>query len=98
MTPAALARRVHGDEGTSLIEVLLSIAIMGIGVVGVLGALATQVKGANLHRDQSDANAVLASAAERVHNAAYVTCASISGTYVTAARTAILPSDWVTKG
>ena len=87
------------EAGFSLIEVLISVAIMGIAMVAVIGALATQIKGADLHRNQSNASAVLSSAAEKIQSSGYVACdASPATTYKAAARTATLPSDWVTKG
>ena len=89
------------DAGFSLIEILISIAIMGIAMVAVLGALATQVKGAGLHRDESNAGSVVASAAEQVQAVTYAACTASTSplaSYQTAARQAALPSDWQTKG
>lgn len=90
-----------GDGGFSLVEILIAIAIMGIAMVAVLGALATQMRGADQHRDESDAGAVLASAAEKVQAATYTPCTAsttpLAG-YTTAARNATLPSDWVAEG
>jgi Tfp pilus assembly protein PilV len=88
------------EEGNSLIEVLISIAIMGITVVAILAALATQLKGTRVHRDQSNGQAVLTSASEKVQSAAFVDCNSgaPSTAYTAAARTATLPNDWVSQG
>jgi prepilin-type N-terminal cleavage/methylation domain-containing protein len=87
------------ESGFSLIEVLISIVIMGITMTALLGAFATQIKGAGLHRDESNAGAVLTSAAEKIQAAAYLACeATPLNSYRTAARTVLLPNDWTTKG
>lgn len=92
----------HQDDGNSLIEVLISIAIMGITVVAILAALATQLKGTRVHRDQSNGQAVLTSASEKVQSTAFIDCnpapSAPATAYTNAARTAILPNDWVSQG
>lgn len=91
--------RQKPDAGVSLIEVLIALAIMGIAVVGILGALVTQLSGGRVHRDQANAATVVSSAAERVKAAGYVSaCGSAPAAYLTAARQASLPSDWIEKG
>lgn len=90
----------HKDAGFSLVEVLIAVAIMGIAMVAVLGALGTQISGVRVHRNQSDANTVVVSAAERVKDpslAAYAPC-SDGSTYATVARAVTPPADWTARG
>jgi prepilin-type N-terminal cleavage/methylation domain-containing protein len=92
-------------DGFSLIEVLIAVAIMGIAVVAVLGAIGTQIKGVAVHRSQSNAAAVLGSAVELLKgNVAYKDCAAVSppnagySAYLNAAQTAVVPADWASQG
>lgn len=87
------------DEGTSLVEVLIALAIMGIASTAILGALATQLAGTRAHRDQSNAATVVTSAAEQVKLASYDhSCGtSAASSYTVAARSVALPSDWTAK-
>lgn len=86
------------DAGSSLVEVLLSVAIMGIASTAILGALGTQIAGTGVHRDRVNAAAVASSAAERVKAVEYeASCTADTLTdYQDAARQATLPSDWAT--
>lgn len=94
-------RAAPADEGFSLVEVLISIAIMGLAVTAVLGAFATQVAGGRAHRDQSNASTVVTTVAEAVKAATYnATCDAVASqaAYRAAAQSIALPSDWVAKG
>lgn len=86
------------DGGLSLIEVLIAIVIMGIAMAAILGAIGTQIRGADAHRDQSNAQVVLTSAAERVKAVLYSACGAAATSYATAARGVTPPSDWVSTG
>ena len=83
------------QDGFSLIEVLIAVAILGLGFTALLGALGVAFSGSNSYRGQSDAKTVVISAAERVKQAAYVDCATASS-YVNAARLVgtDFPSSW----
>jgi hypothetical protein len=63
-------RRFLSDErseaGETLIEVLMSSALLGVVVVAVIGGIITMLLGSTLHREQTDANAALVSALEQV--------------------------------
>jgi Tfp pilus assembly protein PilV len=84
------------EAGETLIEVLMATAIMAIGVVGIVGGLATTVLGAAVHRQQANGHTVLVAAAEALKAPAVkrVPCATATeATYLAAARAA-LPSGW----
>ena len=83
-------RRPDGDTGDSLVEVLASLAVLSIGVVGLLIALATQASTTTTNRDQAQASTTLLSAAEYVKALPYAACGPSSATAVT---TAQLPRD-----
>src|SRR4051794_27215376 len=92
------------DEGFSLIEVLVAVAILGIAFVGLLTAMQISILGTDAHRKQSDAGTVLISAADLVKAATYRSnCVgssangAVQGSYTTAARTANVPSDWTSQ-
>lgn len=62
-TPRSTATR---DSGLSLIEVLVSVVLMGIGVVVVLGALGASIRGSSVHQDKIAALAALESASAAI--------------------------------
>lgn len=90
------------EAGDTLIEVLISTALLGLVVVAMIGGLATTVLGANVHRQQADANTVLVSAMERVKSSEFaysnVDCSkqptARRDAYEARARAGSLPSGW----
>ena len=62
----ASARRHERDTGFTLVEVMIATVIFGLAVAAILGALFSLVKSSALHKRQSQANAVLASAAAAI--------------------------------
>lgn len=52
------------DSGTSLVEILVSIVLIGTAVVSTLGALRISVIGGTVHRDHANAHAWLQSASD----------------------------------
>ena len=84
-----------GDAGESLLEVILSIALMGLAFAAILGGMQMGLSGARVHRSQATAGTVLVSAVENVKSqAAYTPCAvENEATYLTQARAA-LPGGW----
>ena len=74
LAPATSAGR--GQEGTTLVEVLVAVAILGIAFVAVLGGMATSIMSSDIHRKQADSMAVLTRYAEVVKAAGYTACAS----------------------
>jgi len=57
------------DSGETLIELLMSIAIMGIAMVAVMGAMSTGVLTSDVHRKQAVAGTAVDSYAESVKQA-----------------------------
>ena len=89
--------RVSGDDGYTLVEVLVAIVIMGVAFVSLLGALRMSIIGSDYHKQQSQVEAVLGSAAENVKAVAHVACAQATEpTYIAAAQAAATatPPGW----
>jgi type II secretory pathway pseudopilin PulG len=68
------------DRGETLIELVVAVAIMGVVVVALLGAIATSIRMSDVHRKQARAGAFLRSYAEEIQNsvaegAGYKPCA-----------------------
>ena len=72
----------HGEEGFSLVELMVTIAIVGIAFAALLGGLMTSVIVSSHQREQATADAVARSAAEWVKvptgQNAYSPCATKS--------------------
>lgn len=64
------------DPGSTLIELVIAIALMGMVVTGVLGAMATSVTMSRMSDDQAKVEAVLGNAADRLTGYAYIPCPS----------------------
>lgn len=65
-TDAAPVVDVHGrrDSGTTLVEILVSVVLIGTVVVAMLGALRVSILGGTIHRDHANAHAWLQSASD----------------------------------
>lgn len=69
------------DEGSTLVESLVAVSIVGIAFVALVGGMYTQVQASDINRKQADAATYLASYAEAVKADPYVACAaSYAGT------------------
>jgi type II secretory pathway pseudopilin PulG len=66
-----LKLRSSADAGETLLEVVISIAIMGIAFVALLGGMLTAASMSGRHRLQSDGHLQLLSAIEQVKAAPY---------------------------
>ena len=54
------------DEGETLIEVIMAVAIMGIAVVAIVGGIATTIFMSDVHRKEATAGAYVRNYAEAV--------------------------------
>ena len=91
------AARLSGDSGTSLIEVLMAVVILGIAGAAILSGLLASVRGSDVHRKEAQAETALVSAVEAIKDPsiARVPCAGTStASYLAAARSATLPATW----
>ena len=68
--------RPRPEAGETLVEILVAIVILGVGVATLVGGLGSAIFSSSLHRNQSEIDAVLVSAAETVKGEAYATCAT----------------------
>lgn len=66
---------IRADEGTTLVEVLAAVALIGIAFLTILGGMMTSAVGSDIHRKATTADNELRALAEHVHAADYVACA-----------------------
>ena len=76
-------------DGFSLVETLLAVAILGIGVLTVVGGMMTSIRVGDLDRRQAEGQTALRAYAEAVAGDSYAACAS---SYPAAGFTA--PAGW----
>jgi Tfp pilus assembly protein PilV len=85
------------DRGETLVELLITVVIVGTAVVAVLGAVATAVGASTLDRRQVQAQVVLRTWGERiaaVDDAGYGNCRSASAVAATTPAPAPLPAGF----
>jgi type II secretory pathway pseudopilin PulG len=79
------ARRGGGspESGELLVELIITVAILGVGMVAVLGTIWTSLRVADYHRKTVNADVVVRNFAEVMQDTsgtyAYVPCATLSG-------------------
>jgi type II secretory pathway pseudopilin PulG len=77
-------RKRAGDEsGTTLVEVLVAVVILGSAVAALLGGFTTSIYSSVLHRSKAKTEVVLREYAEKLKNGGYLTCASPTPTPIT---------------
>jgi hypothetical protein len=59
-------RSAPNDEGETLLELMIAMAIMGIAVVAIVGGIATSILMSDIHRKQATAGAYVRNYAETV--------------------------------
>jgi prepilin-type N-terminal cleavage/methylation domain-containing protein len=90
----------RADDGFTLIETLIALAIMGVGMVAIMVSIGTAVTGSSVHRKQGDALTEVVSAAETLLNSRvtpYVACATTSS-YQAKLNTVAVPATWTAQG
>lgn len=70
------ARRAGCDSGTSVIEILIAVVLIGTVVVGTMATLRATVISGTIHRDHSNAHAWLQSSSDVLYAAEKTTCDS----------------------
>ncbi|MFE5862816.1 prepilin-type N-terminal cleavage/methylation domain-containing protein [Streptomyces virginiae] len=73
--PARRPRRPRGEEGETLVEVLVAVVLIGVAFVAVLGGLGTAVISSVTQQKVTGADSVVRSAAEKIISTPYVSCA-----------------------
>lgn len=88
-------RPATGDDGYTLVEVLVAVVILGVAFTSLLGAFGMSIIGSDIHKQQSQVEAVIDGAAENVKAATHVVCAS-PASYLSAAQSAATanPPAW----
>lgn len=71
--------RARGESGDTLLEVIISLALMGIAVVTIISSIASAVSLSVVHRGQTDVSAALVSAAEYLKSESYAPCCGTAG-------------------
>ncbi|KGA07146.1 MAG: hypothetical protein GM46_9240 [actinobacterium acAcidi] len=84
------------DRGSSLIEVVIAVALMGVVISGVFGAMWSAIHLSKFSDDQAKVEAVLGSAADRLANYAYIPCPTnnSNGGYLPIIQAAAGTVDW----
>jgi type II secretory pathway pseudopilin PulG len=62
------------NAGDTLVELIMTVAIMAIAFVSIIGGIATAISDSRVHHDQTDVQAALTTAAEVVKSVAYTFC------------------------
>jgi prepilin-type N-terminal cleavage/methylation domain-containing protein len=90
--------RLRGDRGDTLVEVMVTISILGIAMVAITGGMATSIVTSDIHHKQAVSGMVLTNFAEAVQAAPYVACpAAAPASYATATVTGtVVPSGYTT--
>ncbi|MEV7583337.1 prepilin-type N-terminal cleavage/methylation domain-containing protein [Streptomyces erythrochromogenes] len=78
--PARRPRRPRGEEGETLVEVLVALVLMGIAFAAVFGGIGTAIISSDRQQKVTTADSVVRSAAEKVVSAPYASCARGYGT------------------
>lgn len=58
--------RLPPESGTTLIEILIAIMVLGIGVTALVGGLISSISASNVHRDAATRDTIIRSYAEQL--------------------------------
>ena len=89
---------VRDERGDSLVEILAALAILSVGVIGLLTALATQVSTTTTNRSQTHVTTTLLAVAEYVKALPFTACGPGAATSVTTAQVPHDPAFTATYG
>ena len=93
---------VKGDAGETLVELLVSLSVLGMSFAAVLGAVATAVDSSRTHRDTARAQSILRSWAETLSHPqdtsatsgyVYTPCAGAAA-FPAASASVAVPAGW----
>ena len=68
-TSGVPSRRSSGDGGFSIVELIMTITLVGIAVIPLMDATITSINASSLSREAAEVETVLANAADRVNRA-----------------------------
>ncbi len=88
------ARRSDGERGDTLVEVMMTVAIVGIAFTGILTGLATAINLSAMDRGDANVRTVLVSASESVKSQTYVPCPDANNNSYNPTSGVTLPSGW----
>jgi prepilin-type N-terminal cleavage/methylation domain-containing protein len=83
----------RSQEGFTLVEVLISIAIMGILFIGIFAGMATFLKATVVHRSSARLDVVSRSYSERLTSVGYALCAT-NASYFGGVSGIVLPAGY----
>ena len=91
------------QDGFTLVEVLVAVAILGIAFAVLLVGMRTSILGSDIHRQEATAGAVLVQAAEAVkddNRNAFLNCSTIAAGAAYNPYTGVmnLPDGWAASG
>jgi Tfp pilus assembly protein PilV len=86
--------RVTDDRGSSLIEVMVAVIVLGTAAIAAVGALYTSIAVSGTHRDQTTAATVARDYTERIAGAPDLDCSSAAGTYGSYAGAVDIPTGY----
>jgi prepilin-type N-terminal cleavage/methylation domain-containing protein len=91
--------RAAGDRGYTLVEVLVSLALMGMVISSILPAMWSAIRVSRFSDTQARVEAVLGSAVDRVSNFGWLPCpeADSTGGYAAKAKNASAIFEWPTS-
>jgi prepilin-type N-terminal cleavage/methylation domain-containing protein len=89
-----MSRRLSDDRGSTLLEVLVAVVVLGTAGAAAIGGLYTSIRVSDVHRDQATAAAVARDYSERIAGAPDLNCGSAAGTYASLAGQVDIPTDY----
>lgn len=72
------------DAGETLVEILVTVVIIGLALAAIMTGLLTATRGSGVTQGAADSSTLLTAAAERIEAATYVGCPTPATAYATA--------------